>query len=633
MQSRIRGGRWLSLPLAALLAVILASCSAGGSGSGLASEGGIGGSGISVGPISSFGSVFVNGVRYDTEKAEIFIDGMPATTAELRVGMRVRVAGSLNADGVSGSASSVRFDSDVLGFLESVDFNAQQLVVLGQRVQIDDLTVFGGFLSLADLRTGDRLRVSGSRNVGETVLASRVERLVAGEAVAVLGIVSQLDLAASRFTIAGQSVAYVSAGVLDLPGGAPTAGQRLLVEGVLQQDVLVASRLTARPVDAGGVVGESLDLSGVITRFQSVQDFDVDRQVVRIDNATVFEEGVVADLALGKRIQVQGLFGQDDALLASRIEFRDASSGRGGIGEVELRGAIARVDSQAGSVTLLGNEVVVDNLTVLDDVQQESATFRLGDLVQGEAVEVRGYIRSSDGRIVAERLDREGQVVGAQEVKLEGMATNLDASNRSFTLLGVPVVATPDARLTDADDVPLAAVIFFERLAAGARVEVEGLLVGDTVFASELELQESGGQQSEDTEDGATDDSVSPGDVDDADSPEQPDVADDADDPGQSGDSGTQDESEEDSGDVDESGGDSGDVGEPEDEPDDNSGDSGQSDESEGDSAGSDEMEEVDESEESEEGESDEEDQPEESDEQDEPEEADEEHEPEDGSQ
>ncbi|RLA55858.1 MAG: hypothetical protein DRR04_14460, partial [Gammaproteobacteria bacterium] len=64
------------------LAASLPGCGAGGSGGGIASAstqgsgGGIGGSGAtSSGTIDGFGSIFVNGVEFDTDEAEIEIDG------------------------------------------------------------------------------------------------------------------------------------------------------------------------------------------------------------------------------------------------------------------------------------------------------------------------------------------------------------------------------------------------------------------------------------------------------------------------------------------------------------------------------------------------------------------------------
>ncbi len=54
---------------------------------------------VSKGTISGFGSVIVNGVRYDTASAAISVEGSPATQSDLKVGHVVVVHGTLDSDG------------------------------------------------------------------------------------------------------------------------------------------------------------------------------------------------------------------------------------------------------------------------------------------------------------------------------------------------------------------------------------------------------------------------------------------------------------------------------------------------------------------------------------------------------
>ena len=46
------------------------------------------------GPITSFGSIYVNGVEYETSGVDIYIEDEPASESDLRVGMMVKVEGS-----------------------------------------------------------------------------------------------------------------------------------------------------------------------------------------------------------------------------------------------------------------------------------------------------------------------------------------------------------------------------------------------------------------------------------------------------------------------------------------------------------------------------------------------------------
>ncbi len=63
-------------------------------GLGQLATGGIGGTGISSGPITAFGSVFVNGVEYDIDQATLTRNGQPASGQnEYRIGEYVTVKG------------------------------------------------------------------------------------------------------------------------------------------------------------------------------------------------------------------------------------------------------------------------------------------------------------------------------------------------------------------------------------------------------------------------------------------------------------------------------------------------------------------------------------------------------------
>jgi hypothetical protein len=66
---------------------------------------------ISQGAIDSFGSIFVNGVEWQTTSAQVEIDGVMRPAPDLRVGMVVRVQGDFDAGGATGSAFEVVYDA------------------------------------------------------------------------------------------------------------------------------------------------------------------------------------------------------------------------------------------------------------------------------------------------------------------------------------------------------------------------------------------------------------------------------------------------------------------------------------------------------------------------------------------
>jgi hypothetical protein len=89
---------------------------------------------VSIGTITEFGSVWVNGVEFKSSSATIKIDDTVHPESDLRVGMVARVDGSISG----ASATAISVSSAAKGFVESVTGN--QLVVMGQTIVTDSST-------------------------------------------------------------------------------------------------------------------------------------------------------------------------------------------------------------------------------------------------------------------------------------------------------------------------------------------------------------------------------------------------------------------------------------------------------------------------------------------------------------
>ena len=82
-----------------LVTITLISC---GGGNTTVAEGGIGGTGISMGAVTGFGSIYVNGVKYDTTNTRFTSNGSIETDqSHLSKGMVVVVRGDINSDGIN----------------------------------------------------------------------------------------------------------------------------------------------------------------------------------------------------------------------------------------------------------------------------------------------------------------------------------------------------------------------------------------------------------------------------------------------------------------------------------------------------------------------------------------------------
>ena len=94
--------------LSAATCLLLSSCGGGDMFTAGIGGGGIGGTGISMGTIAGFCSIWVNGVRYDVSNASFTRDGASVSgQGDYRIGEVVTITGSVNADGVSGVAPEV----------------------------------------------------------------------------------------------------------------------------------------------------------------------------------------------------------------------------------------------------------------------------------------------------------------------------------------------------------------------------------------------------------------------------------------------------------------------------------------------------------------------------------------------
>mgnify|MGYP001827058915 CR=1 FL=1 len=143
-------------------------------------EGGIGGTGISTGTVTGIGSITVNGVKFNTDNAAIYVEGTRVddqcpetdTAADclnrlgFSVGQVVRVVGSFNDDGKNGTAEAVYYNDSIEGPVESanqIDVSTQELVVMGQTVIVDSQTEPVG-VNLVTFNPNDRIEVSGLRD-------------------------------------------------------------------------------------------------------------------------------------------------------------------------------------------------------------------------------------------------------------------------------------------------------------------------------------------------------------------------------------------------------------------------------------------------------------------------------------
>jgi hypothetical protein len=134
---------------------------------------------LAVGAITGFGSIVVNGIRFDDTLAVVTgDDGRARTREQLRLGMRTEViasAVSLVGGTSTATAASIRIRSELEGPVESIDAQAGTLRVLGQTVVLVGTTVLD--IGASPLAAGDLVEVHATRDLTTgRYVASRIER-------------------------------------------------------------------------------------------------------------------------------------------------------------------------------------------------------------------------------------------------------------------------------------------------------------------------------------------------------------------------------------------------------------------------------------------------------------------------
>ena len=388
---------WRHLLVSALCAAaLMAGCGGGSDGVGTGGTGNT--DSFSSGRIAGFGSVIVNGVRFDDGAAHVSDDDdVSHDRGDLKLGMTVDLsAGAISTDAASGASSavarSIQFHSEIKGPVDAVDAAAGTLQVLGQTVTVDDATVFDGIAGgLAGVAPGGLVEVYALFDATNRLFkATRIEAKATLAEFRLRGVVAGLDPTARTFTLGGATISYAGLAVATLPALTNGALVKVKLQSLQQAGVWIATQLKtgARAVPDAA----RSEVEGIVTDLASLSSFRVDGVLVNAGGAS-FEDGNAAILANGARVEVHGAV-VNGVLVATRVEFKRPD---GDDLEIELHGAIDSADAAAKTFVLRGQTVRYDDATRIDDGSAAS-------LVAGAQVEVRGSLAAGGAQVVASRI-------------------------------------------------------------------------------------------------------------------------------------------------------------------------------------------------------------------------------------
>lgn len=464
---------------------ILTACGGGG-GSDDNDAGTLTGEEVSTGTITGFGSVFVNGTRYDTSSASITSDDSTLNdVTELKVGMVATVTSD------SSVASNVSYEEDVKGPVDSQisDFSAP-ISVMSQTVIVDSATVVDNSLSFP-VNAGDVLEISGIRQSNDSILATFIEDKDPTKVnkYKVIGNARAIDLTAKTFTIGGLTVDYGTANVNDLLGGNPSDGQLVEVKDENKTYAAGSGTLVATKVEPFDTFSGNGDDNSSIANVQietvvtGVSDPGVQFQIpnfdVNISPSTTFLFGTAADIGVGTVLNIKAVRNGNDELDATRIKFKRNSA------RMEAPVDAAGVDVANNQLKVLGITVQLNSGTDMRDKLNDVSPFDITDINDNDYLEIRGFT-STNGTFVANRLERDD---ARNRVEIRSIATDIDPVALSLKIMGLTITAGQGTQFNDGAS---SAEEFFNKLTEGLSiVKVKWDPFSDTSMApKEMEIED-----------------------------------------------------------------------------------------------------------------------------------------------
>ena len=473
---------------ASTLTTILVLGACGGAGSNSSASGnnptaGIGGTGAPAsaktsGSITGFGSIFVNGIEFNTATSTILIDGKAGTEADLKLGMVVNVSGDYDSAAGTGTAVTVEFNDSVQGpvadIVTNLDLTEKRLTILGVPVLVvDGSTVFDG-VGFGSLAVDDLLEVSGFYDADGLLHATRVEKKTGSE-VELEGHIGSVDSGAMTFTLGSYTVDYRNADLSALPGSAPAVDLSVEVRGTLAGTTITASTVRQEE-DFFGTDEDKASLEGLISDLNVAgpNTFRVAGRLVDVSAASFSPASLQTALANNIKVEVEGTL-VGGVLKAAIVESRQGSLA-----------ARATVQGIAGKTITLGignGQSVsfnVDDQTRFDD-ERSDAVLTLGGINPGDYLKVR--MVDTGSAYLATEVTRDEP----DHELLRGPVDSFDSG--SVTLLGVTYTVDHDTQFQDSNDQEIkTSSAFFSMMSVGDTVKVEDERPGDGV-ADELEFE------------------------------------------------------------------------------------------------------------------------------------------------
>jgi len=435
---------------------MLSACGGGGSSDTTA---GIGGTGIAVGKITDFGSIYVNGGIFNTNQSQFIVDGdSSANQDDLSIGMVVLLRVETNNGVFTDKALDVVYDDEVEGPITNVtpdpmDATLLTVTVFGQTITINDTnTLFEDSSATPDPNYGfdkiavnEVIEVSGFRVSPTEITATYVEKtddLNPGfSEVELRGIISQFSGMNQNFMLDSVLITFDNMTDIEVSGVLDN-GLFVEVEGIYfdNPSVLVHAEEIEEEEEGFGDDVDDVSLQGIISDFMGgPKTFKIDGQAIDFSGAQIEPSG--ATLENGLEVEVEGdIVG--GVLIAEEVEVRE--------GEAKLKAFVSSVNliSNSFEVSYPGLGAVTIKVDAQTTFEDEKGPSPLQDLELSDLTPVVDFVKIEGKEMVNDEVVA-GIVkrIDDDDYKLQGVVDGFIpiGSLASITVLGIiyPVDTTP----------------------------------------------------------------------------------------------------------------------------------------------------------------------------------------------
>ena len=469
--------RILLLTISLSVLAFLSSCGGGGGIAGIDGSGSKPQTSVS-GPINGFGSVIVNGTRFNTDDAQIYVGGVLSDEHELDVGDYVTVIGGTNEQGEP-VAQKVYYQPRLTGTVEWVDIEKRQFQILQQVIQVSENTVYSDTVfpaTIEGISEGQRITVSGSSSTDYVIQASRVELSLNFET-ELSGVVEKLNALDKTFELGGLTINYV-----DVNDISPLRNNiYVTVTGDYAiGDSLHATRISYT-MDFRQIQNiPSNQISGYVTNFNE-NTFKIDNVPVQIFPSTTILNGDIEDIDNNTELRVVGRFSYE-ILLAEEIHIVPEANLQtsGIISDVEVS---TGPNGKIGSFTANGITYVVKTDTRLPDFLGKRVS--INDLRANHVANISAY--AQNGKLYATVVALISQDAHWKEETVRGPVayvfsfdSSINILNRAIRVDGQPMIRVGDKYITKD--------VLFSHLMPWTELEVIGINSVSFVQAQQIKI-------------------------------------------------------------------------------------------------------------------------------------------------